>query len=371
MRRFAADFDVIYWEEPVFLEGPAEPCVRLKICERSGVVVATPAAPHSLCGEALEGVLAGLLQDLVVGRRDLVFWFYTPMMLAQTKALSPACIVYDCMDELSHFKFAPPDLVAREQALLSVADVVFTGGYSLYAAKKSRHPNVHPYPSSVDHDHFAAARRRLPDPQDQAGLGRPRLGYYGVVDERMDLELLAALADARPQWSLVVIGPVVKVDPADLPRRDNIHYLGARPYERLPAYLAGWDVALMPFAINEATRFISPTKTPEYLAAGKPVVSTPISDVIRTYGAMPGVLIASGAEAFVKACESALALPGSWREAADVALRGQSWDDTYCRMRADVMQATALRCAPFAVGVQGRGGLRPRQRALRRGSRLD
>jgi UDP-galactopyranose mutase len=247
------------------------------------------------------------------------------------------------MDELAAFRFAPPRLLPLEQALLSQADVVFTGGFSLYEVKKNRHPNVHAFPSSVDRAHFMQARGEVETPIDQVPIPGPRLGFYGVVDERMDLDLIAAVADARPDWSIVMVGPVVKISPADLPRRPNLHFLGGKDYSELPLYLAGWDVALMPFAINESTRFISPTKTPEYLAGGKPVVSTPIKDVIRHYGDIEGVAIAATADEFVRACDAALALEpqGEWLSEVDVKLANLSWATTFARMNALVEQAVA------------------------------
>src|SRR4051794_1186902 len=206
------------------------------------------------------------------------------MALAFTYHLRPLGVVYDCMDELSAFAGAPASLRARERELLTRADVVFTGGQSLYEAKRGAHPNVHAFPSSVDVNHFAAARRRHDDPPDQQAIPRPRIGFFGVVDERMDMALLSGVAERRPDWHLVLLGPVVKIDPAVLPERANVHHLGPKPYAELPQYIASWDVAMLPFARNEATRFISPTKTPEYLAAGRPVVSTSIRDVVRPYG---------------------------------------------------------------------------------------
>lgn len=197
----------------------------------------------------------------------LLLWYYTPMMLPFSQHVKADCVVYDCMDEHANFKFAPPELLPLEKQLFQTADLVFTGGYSLYEAKRDLHDKVYPFPSSVDRAHFLVARDRQAEPEDQAGLPRPRFGFCGVVDERMDLELLGTLADARPDWSSVVIGPVVKISEANLPRRASLHYLAGKSYDELPAYLSGWDVALMPFAINEATRFISPTKTPEYLRA--------------------------------------------------------------------------------------------------------
>jgi UDP-galactopyranose mutase len=264
------------------------------------------------------------------------------MMLPFSRHIGAVCTVYDCMDELANFRFAPPQLLSLEQELINASDVVFTGGYSLYEAKKDRHPNVHPFPSSVDRAHFAQARAMDAAPDDQAMLPKPRFGFYGVIDERMDLEMIGALADAHPEWAIVMVGPVVKIDPADLPHRPNIHYLGGKKYEELPVYLGGWDVALMPFAINESTRFISPTKTPEYLAGGRPVVSTPIKDVIRHYSDLDAVMIADGAQQFVEACERALALvrgSDEWLDDVDAKLANISWDTTYARMAGLVREA--------------------------------
>ncbi len=340
MTRFARDRQVVYWEEPIFDAAEEAPRLAARTCPNSGVTVATPMLPEGLSDEARDTALGALLEGLVgEAPGELVRWYYTPMMLPFSRNLSADCTVYDCMDELANFKFAPAALIDLERELLSVADVVFTGGYSLWEAKRDRHRNIHPFPSSVDREHFGRARQALAEPADQAALKGPRLGFYGVVDERMDLELLAAVADARPEWSLVIVGPVVKIDPAELPRRANLHFLGGKSYDELPAYLAGWDVALMPFAVNEATRFISPTKTPEYLAGGRPVVSTPITDVVRHYGSLEAVKIAAGPDAFVQACDAALDLSRgdrNWLDAADAELRTMSWDATFTRMAREI-----------------------------------
>ena len=351
MTRFAASRRVIYWEEPVWAPLEETPSVELKVCPKSGVVVATPRLNDTVQGPEREKALSGLLDGLLAAEKISrpIRWYYTPMMFGFSRHVEAAAVVYDCMDELSNFKFAPPELRQLERELMAQADVVFTGGWSLYEAKKDQHANIHPFPSSVDRPHFAEARNRTPDqdPDDQAALPHPRFGFYGVVDERMDLALLAHIADARPDWTLCIVGPVVKIDPADLPRRDNIRYLGGKSYAELPAYLAGWDVALMPFAINESTRFISPTKTPEYLAGGRPVVSTPIADVIRHYGDLEGVKVAATPEAFVRACEAALALAadpkGPWLEEVDKALAELSWSQTFSRMSALIDQAVLKR----------------------------
>jgi UDP-galactopyranose mutase len=255
------------------------------------------------------------------------------MALASTDHWTPDAVVYDCMDELSAFKGAPAGLKEAEVDLLSRASLVLTGGRSLFNAKRHAHGNVHLFPSSVDVAHFQYARKAMADPSDQAPIAHPRLGFIGVIDERMDVNLLDELAAMRPDWQIVMIGPVVKIDPASLPRRHNLHYLGPKTYAELPKYLAGWDVALMPFARNESTRYISPTKTPEYLAAGKPVVSTAIADVVEPYGRLGLVWIADDVRAFVDACATALAETSPKRQAqADVFLQANSWDDTWSRI---------------------------------------
>ncbi|RDE06159.1 UDP-galactopyranose mutase [Sphingomonas aracearum] len=339
MTRLAQRMPVLVWEEP---EVAGVPAPELSIRQAApNLRVATPRLPHGLEAAATEAALHDLLHGFLAGEPPVaVRWYYTPMMLAFSRDVAAACTVYDCMDELSAFRFAPAELLALETELLAAANLVFTGGYSLYEAKRARHPDVRPFPSSVDAEHFARARVHKPS------RGQPpRFGFFGVLDERMDLDLLRQLAEARPEWIIEVVGPVVKIDPAELPRAANLRYPGMRTYDELPATIAGWDVALMPFAINEATRYISPTKTPEYLAAGRPVVSTPIVDVVRHYGAIAGVRIAEAGPAFVEACEAALELARgetrSWLEAADALLAQTSWDDTAARMMAAIEQVIA------------------------------
>lgn len=330
LTRCAAERRVFFVEEPVRGEDAAP---RLDVQESNGVTVIVPHLPH---GIEVTTAMRHLIDELIEAHRieRYVLWYYTPMALGFTSHLVPDAIVYDCMDELSSFAHAPAELRQREAELLRRADLVFTGGQSLYEAKRHLHPNIHPFPSSVDVEHFARARAIDSDPDDQRPVQRPRLGFFGVIDERMDLALLAGVAEARPQWGIVMLGPVAKIDPATLPRRRNIHYLGSRTYEQLPQYIAGWDVALLPFARNDATRFISPTKTPEYLAAGKPVVSTSIRDVIRPYAHHGLIRIADSVEGFVDACEAALAEDAVARQRdVDVFLRQTSWDGTWARMR--------------------------------------
>ena len=345
MSRFARARQVLFWEEPIVAAGDAAPRVEQRRCAETGVTVCTPHLPAGLDEDAVCATLRGLLDALMAAPRGpVVRWYYTPMMLPISEHLAADCIVYDCMDELSQFKNAPHDLLPLEQRLLDQADLVFTGGHSLYEAKRERHDAVHAFPSSVDVAHFAAARAPGTMPADQRDLPAPRLGFYGVIDERMDLALLAALADARPDYQIVILGPVVKISPDDLPRRANLHYPGGRGYAELPDYLRGWDVALMPFAINEATRFISPTKTPEYLAAGRPVVSTPVTDVVRSYGDVPGVFVAAEAAEFAAACDAALELartPERWMPQVDALLASGSWDQVQREMAALIDTAIA------------------------------
>lgn len=338
MRRFAEEMTVVYWEEPVEIGEKDTALLRVRAAEDyPDVRIVVPHIPSGLDPERRTAALKRLLDAYSAGlSRPVVAWYYTPMMLPFTRDLDAAVTVYDAMDELSKFKFAPPELLALEQELIDRADLVFTGGSSLFEAKKDRHNRVYLFPSSVDRTHFAKARAHQFDPADQEELRRPRLGFYGVLDERFDTELLDRIAAMRPDWSFVMVGPVVKISEDDLPRRPNIHYLGPKKYEQLPAYLAGWNVALMPFAMNESTQFISPTKTPEYLAGGRPVVSTPVRDVVRHYGHLQGVGIAATAEEFVAECERMLKLPadGEWLAEADLLLSSTSWGTTQARMSA-------------------------------------
>lgn len=334
MTRCAADHDVFYIEEPMATDEPRAYLERRPA--GSGVTVLVPRLPQATVDpiDTQRGLLDRFLADEQVGL--FMTWYYTPMSWLFSDHLEPELCVYDCMDELAAFKGAPTMIGQLERKLLSRADVVFTGGYSLYEAKRQSHPNVHAFPSSVDAGHFRQARLSPPEPVDQRNIPHPRLGFYGVVDERFDVALIAGLAAARPDWQIVLVGPVVKIDPATLPRAANIHYLGGKRYEQLPAYLAGWKVALMPFALNESTRFISPTKTPEYLAGGKPVVSTAITDVVRTFAKTDLVRIAHDLPSFVEAVSAALVdaeTPQRIAQKADTLLGETSWDGTWAEMQ--------------------------------------
>lgn len=345
LSRAARSMRVLYWEEPVWTPGGSPHVVTRPTDE--GVLVLQPHIPH---GFDTVMTLRALLDDALLreGVADPVLWFYTPHALGFAGHVPGRLTVYDCMDELSAFADADPALPEQERALMRRADLVFTGGQSLYEAKRRQHADVHAFPSGVDTAHFGQARDPLDEPADQIGIPMPRAGFYGVIDERLDQDLLAAVAALRPNVQFVLLGPIAKIDPATLPQRPNLHYLGAKHYEELPAYVAHWQAALMPFAINAATRYISPTKTPEYLAAGLPVVSTPITDVVQRYGPATGVHVADEPQAFAAGLDEALAQRRTgcaWRDAADLLLRGMGWDGIWSRMAQLMKQAEQRQAA--------------------------
>ena len=325
---------VFFIEEPIFGNGS----MRLDKREtETGVHVVVPHLPDGLRSEiAINAVMREMTRQLFIDHDidEYIFWYYTPMALSFTDHFNPVASVYDCMDELSAFKGAHSALPMLEKQLFRHVDLVFTGGQSLYEVKCGQHPSVHAFPSSIDASHFRKARNVTEDPKDQAHIPHPRLGFFGVIDERFDSQLLDQVAAMRPDWHFIMIGPIVKIDPATLPQHPNIHYLGGKKYQELPEYLAGWDIALLLFARNESTRFISPTKTPEYLAAGKPVISTSIRDVVRPYGELKLVKIADNPREFIKAAEKILAnsRQTEWLARVDAFLENISWDKTWAQM---------------------------------------
>lgn len=359
MLRFARERTVYYVEEPVFgsREG-LESGVELRIREvEHNLWLCTPYLPApeaSAPAAEVEQLVARLLADFLVERGVLrpVLWFYTPMALPVAEGMDPSVVVYDCMDELTLFLGAPKELMARERALLARADLVFTGGYSLYRAKRTQHRAVYAFPSSVDVAHFRVPIDQLSGaPADQRNIPRPRVGFFGVIDERMDIDLLRHAAEMRPDYHFVLIGPVVKIAESTLPDSSNIHYLGSKQYAELPAYLQGWDVAIMPFALNDATRFISPTKTLEYLAADKPVVSTAVPDVVVPYGDEGQVIIADR-ESFPEALDAAIEQTAAVNRArATQALAGTSWDRTWAEMAKLIRDVEARRRSPLEDAV--------------------
>ncbi|MET0963608.1 MAG: FAD-dependent oxidoreductase [Noviherbaspirillum sp.] len=335
LSRLAQQYKVCFIEEPVFRPGESgSDCTT----PEANITVCRPHTPIDAPGFHDDHLpyLKKILRELVHEGEQYIVWFYTPMALPLLQEVpAGSLVVYDCMDELAAFRNPPRQLLQRENSLLKCADIVFTGGPSLYRAKKDRHPNVHCFPSSVDVQHFSQALDRANAHPAHRNIPGPRLGFYGVIDERFDTALIARLAQAHPQWQIVLVGPVVKIDPASLPRHANIHYLGQQPYEALPQLLAGWDVCLMPFAMNESTRFISPTKSLEYMAAELPIVSTPVRDVVDLHGDV--VAIAETPEQFIAACEAALLSPGEERRQRIAIMRDKlartSWDATATAMR--------------------------------------
>lgn len=359
LTRLAEHYQVLFVEEPLHDAGAPHlhrysPAPNLTVIQPH-----TPVPAPGFHDDQIR-LLQALLADLVAPDDDPIVWFYTPMALPLLAQQHPSLVVYDCMDELSAFKNPPRQLLQRESALLAVADLVFTGGPSLYQAKRNRHASVHCFPSSVDAAHFEQALTRSNAHPLQQGIAGPRLGFYGVIDERFDTGLIAAMADAHPEWQIVLVGPVVKIEAADLPVRANIHYLGQQSYGVLPQLLAGWDVCLLPFALNESTRFISPTKVLEYMAASLPVVSTAITDVEQPYGDI--VAIGHDRAEFIAHCQAALRQSPEQDAAMAAQMRkviaATSWNATATRMRELIERTAAQRAqglpAPAAQLVQGR-----------------
>ncbi|HZT11536.1 MAG TPA: glycosyltransferase [Candidatus Baltobacteraceae bacterium] len=335
LSRLAAEYDIHFFEEPVFEDGAIPELV--KESPAAGVTVVRPRLPRTE-PERAEIEQEHLLRSYIAQERlrSPILWYYTPMAMGFTQRVTHSLCVYDCMDELSMFAFAPAILKERERMLFDRADVVFTGGRSLFYNKRRHHENVRCFPSAVDAQHFAP--RAVPEPAELRSLPHPRFGFYGVVDERFDAEYLRRIASARPQWQFVVVGPVVKIDPQTLPQAPNIHYVPQRGYDELPAYLHHWDVAMLPFALNDSTRFISPTKTLEYLAAEKPVISTPIADVVDPYGEEGLVGIAGTPEEFVSLGDRILreGVSDRWRSRIRATVKEQSWDATVAAMGAEL-----------------------------------
>ncbi|MBV9241929.1 MAG: glycosyltransferase family 1 protein [Acidobacteria bacterium] len=359
MSRFAENGRVFFVEEPIF--DAAEDSVDVSIPSTNVYrLVPRLGSEEGAVNERVRKQIGRILDRMAV--EEPVAWFYTPMMLDLATDLEPSASVYDCMDELSGFRGAPPELLENERRLFELADLVFTGGRSLYEAKKNSHRAVYAFPSSVDVSHFAKAREITEEPDEQRDIPHPRIGFAGVIDERMDVELLADIAGLKPDWHFVMIGPVVKISESDLPRRYNIHYLGIQPYEKLPEFLAGWDAAMMPFALNDATKFISPTKTPEYLSAGLGVVSTAITDVVTPYGDMGLVHIASTAREFVAALDAAMKENAGTRNSRVAEfLKENSWDQTFASM-SELIDGVIARPQPVTndadLGGSGQGLLR-------------
>ncbi|MGI8950812.1 MAG: glycosyltransferase [Chitinophagaceae bacterium] len=337
--RFANQFRVFFIEEPIY-NLFAEDHLHISL-SKENVWIIVPYLKENSDSDIIirqKKLLHKLFAEMDIS--DYIFWYYTPMALSVSDEFKPKIIIYDCMDELSAFKFAPANIKALESELMNKADIVFTGGLSLYEAKKDNHNNIFPFPSSIDKEHFLKARTNVKEPKDQAGIEFPRIGFFGVIDERLDIELIEKVAIAKPQWQIILIGPIVKIDEATLPKQKNIHYLGSKSYQQLPEYISGWQIAIIPFALNESTRFISPTKTPEYLAAGKPVISTAIKDVVNPYGEKKLVHIIHSPQEFIKSAEQELNEidKTEWLHFVDEFLTDNSWDKTWYQMNELIKQ---------------------------------
>ena len=353
LARLAPDHRVAFIEEPL-TEGDE---VSLAISEpMANIVRIVPRIPASLragvdeeCAMLLPHLRRAFSDHpLLAGRFDrVIHWFYSPMVApAFLGAWNAAGVVYDCMDELANFRFAPSDLPQREAALLASADVVFTGGFQLYTKKSRRHGNVHFHGCGVDVDHYAKARSEdTALPSDVSSLPQPVLGYFGVVDERLDYDLIDALARGFAEGSIVMVGPFAKIDPSELPRHANLHWLGQRPYEELPAYVKAFDVCLMPFALNAATANINPTKTLEYMAAGKPVISTAVPDVVRHF--TPIVQVAASPQEFVDMARRAIDAPDAGLVARGIERAcAATWGSVVAAMREHMLAAVRAKRAP-------------------------
>lgn len=330
MSRFADRYRVVFVEEPELAADESPAMLSKRVVD--GVTVLTPLLTkrqfESTYGDTSNTAIRALLSEWLKrnepGPRPVV-WYWTPLALgACPESLSTALVVYDAMDELSAFRFAPESLLRKEAALMRWADLVFTGGPSLYRSRRERHPRVSCFPSGVDAAHYRKAAVGRTKPSADALT----LGYVGVLDERIDLDLIADIADARPEWTISLVGPPAKIAPEDIPARPNIFLHGMQPYDALPGFMATFDVGMLPFALNEATQFISPTKTLEYLAAELPVVSTPVHDVTELYGDC--VSIAANAADFVAATETMVAASAgevrTRKRQAEAHLQRHAWD---------------------------------------------
>ncbi len=350
MKRFSKQGRVFFIEEPVVDAEDDHIEITRENATEDNVNVLLRIVFHLTAGLSPQEMINSQQQllDKVMNQYGInryYTWYYSPLALDIGIHLHPLLVIYDCMDELSAFKFAPPYIKIKEAELLQQADIVFTGGTSLYNAKKNLHNNVYAFPSSIDKQHFAKARLTYIEPEDQKKIAGPKLGFYGVLDERLNLNLIEEMASLRSEWQFIFVGPVVKIDPLSLPKRVNIHYIGSRSYEELPAYLAGWDICIMPFALNESTEFISPTKTPEFLCGGKPVISTSIRDVIDPYGKQGLVHIADTAEEFIQKAEVELNITDKmhWLKRVDSYLRWMSWDRTFDRMNNIIIKTAFMK----------------------------
>ncbi len=340
LSRFAEKHPVLFVEIAEFDSDEVRPELTSPM---PGVTVLNIHLPPAMeNGNGTTQVIQGAVRDAMakLGIENPLLWFYNPMdaSWALGGVFNERGVVYDCMDELAQFRGAPPSLIQREAELIAAADVVFTGGYELWMKKSKQHPNTHFFGCAVEYEHFGQAQQEGPIPDDLAAIPGPRIGWFGVVDERVDYNLLREASSRRPDLQFVIVGPAVKVDPADFPQAPNLHWLGGRDYKELPAYCRGYDVCMMCFALNEATEFINPTKALEYLATGRPVISTAVKDVVRQYG--DTVAIAHSTDEFLALIDDALAGKQADMVAKGIEkARGASWENTVGEMQRIIDEA--------------------------------
>ncbi len=345
--RLAAHHPIAFVEEPMWQEGERRLDVSEPFTNVARIIPVLSASQKKDDSDIQFAAVLPLLRrgltehPLLRGRfTSPIQWFYSPLTAPSfLDGFDAVGTVYDCMDELAQFRFAPPALREREQLLISRSDVVFTGGYQLFQSKSRYHNNVHFYGCGVDAEHYRKARLAETElPNEVVNLPKPIFGYFGVIDERLDYALLTQLAREMPHASIVMVGPFAKVEKQSLPNLPNIHWLGQRSYADLPALVKSFNVCLMPFALNEATQYVNPTKTLEYMAAGKPVVSTAVPDVLHHF--TPIVDVALTADEFVTAVRRAAFSPR-----ADLIEQGieranrASWDSIVNAMRGHMLDS--------------------------------
>lgn len=374
LSRLAKQQPILFVEEPITSLDADAPHLQILSPEETGTPNVTvvrliqPVDAHRWIGHGdplTQATYARLLQQHLAHdrTRDRVLWLYTPMAVDFVDAIPHQLLVFDVMDQLAKFKGAPAELVEKDKQALHRADIVLTGGVSLYRDKRRYNPNTHLFPSGVEVEHFsrAASPNLFSCPPEFRELTGPILGYFGVIDERMDLGLIEQVANARPDWNIVLIGPVVKIDPQDLPQAPNLHYLGMRNYNQLPAYLAYFDVGLIPFALNEATQYLSPTKTLEYMAAHKPIISTPIHDVVELYGEV--VRVGATPESFAQGIDAALCSDPNAQYAQRMALlKLNTWDhitDSITSVLRQEFSAKTRRTAVVMSSLLAKNAVRP------------
>lgn len=326
---------VYYFEDPLY-GLTEEPKIQVKETSEN-VLIVTPYLPSRTDPQRTNQILTRLIDELIYDEEILDFslWYYDPLALGFSRHLLPQNIIFDCMDELfSHNQPNSELLKELETELIYKSDLIFMNGHTLYQSKKHLHKNIHFLPSSIDLHHFSQARHRLTEPDDQVYIPHPRIGFYGVIDQRVDLELIQKIAEQRPSYQFIIVGPIINIDSKRLPLQNNIHFLGKKDYDTLPLYIAGWDCTIMPYYLNEYTQYTSPAKTLELLAAGKPIVSTPLPDIIYPYQKEKIVHTADTPENFIAKIDLAMneKTDPSWIDRVESYLEDNNWDSIFNRM---------------------------------------